>query len=404
MLFSTDSINNDIITGILIIIVSALATIGGVGGGGILIPLYILLTGLPLDNAIPLAIISILGNTIIRVLYFFNKKRPMSLNKRFLINMSPILLIVPFDSATSFFGVLLSRWTPTIITLIVIIIVLTLTFYNVSKKAYKLYQYENSLTDSHLNSECIMIDGIDIELNTNDLEQARRNRINERKTGDEYVLNIMFMLMAFFTMVIFGIFSFTRNLLEPCSSYYWIQISMQILIALLIGRFMIFIVRRDNEEKIIRNYFFMDGDIQWNFQNISSLILGSSVTGFLSTYMGIGGGMIMNPILISILKMSPQVVVATSSVSTFFSSLISTINYVTSDQILWDYAIYFFIASLIGSFIGIKISSYLISILQRQSVMAFVLAIIILISTILLLINTLLNNSLNNFEFGDICT
>jgi hypothetical protein len=65
MLFSEDTLTTDIVTGLLIICVSTLATIGGVGGGGILIPLYILLTGLPLDNAIPLAIISILGNSII---------------------------------------------------------------------------------------------------------------------------------------------------------------------------------------------------------------------------------------------------------------------------------------------------------------------------------------------------
>jgi uncharacterized membrane protein YfcA len=120
--------------------------------------------------------------------------------------------------------------------------------------------------------------------------------------------------------------------------------------------------------------------------------------------MGIGGGMIMNPILMGFLEMPPQVVVATTSITTFFSALISTINFIASEKVLWDYAIYFIIISSLGSFVGIKFSNYLNKLVKRQSIFSGTLSLIIFVSIILLTINSLSSDDLYNLEFNDICS
>ena len=79
---------------------SIVTTIGGVGGGGLLIPTYILIGKFKVEEAIPLSIITILGDTFVRVCFLINRKHPMNKN-RYLIDMTPALLLVPFDGNTS---------------------------------------------------------------------------------------------------------------------------------------------------------------------------------------------------------------------------------------------------------------------------------------------------------------
>ena len=71
-IFSKD-FNSDITLIILVFFISIITTIGGVGGGGILIPTYVLLGKFELKHAIPLSVFTILGDTFIRSILLFNK-------------------------------------------------------------------------------------------------------------------------------------------------------------------------------------------------------------------------------------------------------------------------------------------------------------------------------------------
>ena len=64
-----------------------------------------------LEEAIPLSVVTILGDTLVRIIVLYNKKHPLN-EKRYLIDMMPILLIVPFDGNSSFIGVILSEIFP----------------------------------------------------------------------------------------------------------------------------------------------------------------------------------------------------------------------------------------------------------------------------------------------------
>ena len=56
---------NDIGVMICVTIISIVATIGGVGGGGLLIPLYMLIGNFSLEESIPMTIMTILGDTLL---------------------------------------------------------------------------------------------------------------------------------------------------------------------------------------------------------------------------------------------------------------------------------------------------------------------------------------------------
>ena len=83
--FFIDDPKNDILLMSMTFIISIITTIGGVGGGGLLIPLFMLLGGFLLIESIPLTIITILGDTLVRIFFLYNKKHPLNEKKSTLL-------------------------------------------------------------------------------------------------------------------------------------------------------------------------------------------------------------------------------------------------------------------------------------------------------------------------------
>ena len=73
-LFQEEFLYNDIYTSIAVFFISIITTIGGVGGGGLLIPTFLLLDKFSLTESIPLSIITIMGDTLVRLFYLYPKK------------------------------------------------------------------------------------------------------------------------------------------------------------------------------------------------------------------------------------------------------------------------------------------------------------------------------------------
>jgi uncharacterized membrane protein YfcA len=398
-IFFDTYLETDIITIFLVFFISIITTIGGVGGGGMLIPTYMLVSKFSLEEAIPLSVVTILGDTLVRVLVLYNKRHPLN-EKRYLIDMMPILLIVPFDGNSSFIGVILSQITPQSLTIILIILVLGFTFYKSISKAIRSFLKENIyLNQENNNLEMVMIDGIAEYF---DAEQVREARLNNLGEGDTLKDKIIKTGIIFTSILIISIFSITRSLLDKCGLYYWIHIISQFFIVAIMGFLIIKYLANDYEKKRQNNYIFLQGDIIWKKENITKFILIATVTGALSTYMGIGGGMLITPIMMQV-GMIPEVVVATSSITTFFSSIISTINYILVGKLLINYGMLYSFVSAIGSIFGLILSNMMLSRFKRQSIIIFIVSLILFTSIILLVTNALTNNDLSEFKFNNFC-
>ena len=173
---------NDFFLVILVFFISIITTIGGVGGGGLLIPVYMLVGKFNLYESIPITIFTILGDTCVRVFFLYNKKHPLN-NKRDIIYFPPLLLISLFDANSSFFGVILSNFTPACVTISCLILILLITFYKTIKKAIDTYQEELVyLKNPYIGLRLIMIDGIGKYFRIEDLENKEDFFIDHEKT------------------------------------------------------------------------------------------------------------------------------------------------------------------------------------------------------------------------------
>ena len=295
----------------------------------------------------------------------FNKPHPLN-KKRLLIDLTPTLILVPFDGNTSFLGLILSESTPSLFTIILIILTLGFSFYKSISKAIKVFLKENIFLEDNNKFELVVIDGIGEYFDKNEFRDLESNQI-----GDKLIDQLKKCIILLLSIVVISSFSITRNLIDKCSIFYWLHIFLQFIVVGILGYLIIRFVSYDYNIKRQNNYIFLKGDIVWNEKNILKFISIASLTGFLSTYMGIGGGMLITPIMIQV-GMIPEVVVATSSISTLFSSIISCVNYILNGNFLWKYGLTFAVSSALGSIIGLKISDYILKRFRRQSFIIFI--------------------------------
>ena len=375
---------------ITLLLASTLSTIAGIGGGGILLPIYILLLGFEVAKAIPLTIITILGNCLVRFFYLWNKKIIYT-NNRYIVDTLPSLIIVPFDGNVSFIGVYLSLIFPKIINLICVIILLSLVLIKTIFKFKKIYKIEK---ENDTNTICI--DGISLPINQH-ITNFIQTELGEKRK-DRYKS----LLYLFISILTVSLFSITRNYLEMCSFYYWLHILVQLVLIFAFSIYNCSYVLKMYNYRKNNNFSFIESDIKWDKKNILKLSFYSSLTGILSTYLGIGGGMIMSPVLLGF-NMDPEIIGGTLSLTTFFSSLISSINYIMIGKMPYQWSIIGFIIGMLSCYIGVSLNKIIIKKYKKQSFIILSLLFIIFLSIILLSIKGFQELQYSNYVFTSIC-
>lgn len=234
---------------ISILLAGVLSTIAGVGGGGILLPIYIYLLNFEINEAIPLTIITILGNCVVRFFYLYNKKI-LNMKKRFLVDILPCLIIVPFDGNVSFIGIYLSLYLPKIVNLFCVVLVMLVLFVKTVKKYIVRYKNEKK------NEIIYCVDGISLPI--------REENYVETNIGENIVERNNLVMYLFFCIFLTSIFSYVINIFDRFSIEYNILLFLQLLT---LGYISIKNVKKvvkiyDNRRK--NNFSFIPNDIRWN--------------------------------------------------------------------------------------------------------------------------------------------
>ena len=411
--------------------VSIISSMGGVGGGGILIPLYAIIGNVPLKQAIKLSVMTILGNALVRAIYY-SFKRHRATKERFLTDYNIVRLVVPFAATTAYLGWYLNKILPNVIIFAMIVILLIFLIYKSIKKtiAYikKSKNQKSGIIVIDDDQEMRIPDNDDKnneDKNNEDIDngnnQNNENRDNEkhedndendmddidiesqlsRRKGENKKFAINNLIYIFLSFVIIVIFSFLRKGKNGTIDGWLIYLGQVIIMVFVCHTtichiFDIFKLRK------MSNFNWVEGDIPWNkpkaFIKYSILALG---VGFLSPLLGIGGSIIMNPIMIEF-NMLPDVVVATSSMISFFSVLIAVIQILIIDGIIEWYFPILTLCGIFGAIIGLTILRVF-----KNSIRLAILVIIVIIligSLVLLIIYNSIDFIINgiSFELGTV--
>uniref|UniRef100_A0A7S2WB47 Sulfite exporter TauE/SafE n=1 Tax=Rhizochromulina marina TaxID=1034831 RepID=A0A7S2WB47_9STRA len=119
-----------------------LASASGIGGGGILVPIYILMLGAPGKVAIPLSNATILGGGLGNNVFTFQKRHPE--RDAPMIDYDTVLMLEPLTIFGAVIGSFLNKVLPEFVLILLLATSLALTAIRTMRKGLKLYAKESA--------------------------------------------------------------------------------------------------------------------------------------------------------------------------------------------------------------------------------------------------------------------
>lgn len=257
------------------------------------------------------------------------KDRPLIDYELFSYILSPIL-------GGTTIGVILHLIFPNWITILCLCLLSGYVCFSMFKKGLNLHRIETNSRQVFKETE----NGFKIIKETNEVDDNSARDVilsNLFEIQEKKIMPLggVLQILGIFVIVVLGAFikggkGIDSILgLEECSTSFWVFISTYLVSYMLItfytGRQMIV----KTQQKTQVNYDFDDADVRWNKDNTLKIGLIAVMTGVAAGALGIGGGIIMNPVLLSI-GLRPEVCTATSSFVIVFATSVSVIQFIVS--------------------------------------------------------------------------
>ena len=147
--------------------------------------------------------------------------------------------------------------------------------------------------------------------------------------------------------------------LQPCGDVFWILYAVFVLILIALGAFGIFYARYTYKCKVGCGYEFIEGDIKWTWTQIVVLTAYSSVGFMLATFVGIGPGAMITPLLLQ-LGLNAFSCAATQAYISQFTVIANSIQFAFVGVLNYEFMGWFFIWSISATFMGMMLMNKIV--------------------------------------------
>ncbi|KAJ4952378.1 hypothetical protein NE237_029210 [Protea cynaroides] len=362
---------------------AAFGSVGGVGGGGIFVPMLTLIVGFDAKSSTALSKCMIMGAAGSTVYYNLKLKHPTLgipiIDYDLALLFQPMLMLgISIGVA---FNVIFADWMVTVLLLVLFLGTSTKAFF----KGVEIWKKETIMKKEAAKR---------MESNGTNNEEVEYKPLpggpsngpqKETEESEEpmapVLLNIYWkeLGLLFFVWIAFLALQIAKNYTTTCSVAYWLLNLLQIPVA--VGVSMYEAVSLYHGQRVIAS----KGDTGSNWK-VHQLILYCSsgvLAGIVGGLLGLGGGFIMGPLFLE-LGIPPQVSSATATFVMTFSSSMSVVEYYLLKRFPVPYALYFTAVAASAAFVGQQVVRRIIIILGRASLIIFILAFTIFLSAILL--------------------
>lgn len=192
-----------------------------------------------------------------------------------------------------------------------------------------------------------------------------------------------------------------HGIVPYCSVWYWLLAALTIGVLMSIGYASALSAIADDSPR-------EEGDMEWTPQTVSKVSRWSLLAGTLAALCGIGGGMVMGPILLD-LGFLPQVQSATTATTLFVMSSSTCIAFLVGGVAPVDYAFWLAFFTGVGAVCGKAIIGWVVKRFRRPSIIMFLLAGIICVSVLVMGITGIVDvvdeiNSGGSLGFRSFCS
>lgn len=412
----------------------ALCAGGGIGGGAFYLSAFMLVCGFDAHYAVPLSKITIFGVAIGGLVVLLPQRHPHS-SRRPLIDFDVAMVLEPTVMLGTVIGVFFNVVSPTWVIVVCLSVLFTVTSYRTVKKGITLYRKEKAAelaraaeinavaldkgrkgaasgggaatlaegsTDEAVDSSSVPIVG-----QTDEMHKEGEKEEGEKEEGEESNIESVIpelppqkatfwtiyrpLLPKFGVMlvVIVGMFVFltlkggssgTSLAGIACgSTMYWVLVALVIPYLGAAAAGVVAYLRRHPKVPVL------EGDITYTPKQLVGMVGGGIGGGIVSAFLGVGGGVVIGPLLLD-LGLIPQVSTATSSFMILFTSSSSSFQYVLMGKIPVMFMAWYFMVGFFSAIVGQLFVVWLVKKTGKQSFVNFMLAAVIIISTLAMII------------------
>lgn len=394
---------------------------GGVGGGGILVPIYILVMGFSPKHGIPLSNVTVFGGALANAVLNTGKRHPLA--DRPLVDWDLILVMEPLTIAGALIGSFLNKVLDEQFLIIMLVVLLSATSYESLSKAIKMFKAETKAmraadqASANKESELTQIAREDEEYTDEILPLVEHMAEQDNETKNEsdmmtvplidnelyHILeeekitptaNIKLIVIMFVVVLLINILkgggAFKSPLGIRCGSVsFWIaNFIMLAWIVVITFKARAYLVQRFNDKQRV-GYKYVDGDIQWSPRATLIYPLLCCFAGFFAGMFGIGGGIVKGPLMLA-MGVHPAVASASSATMILFTSLTATTSYMVFGLLVVDYGILCLVIGFFATLVGQLGLVALMKRYKRNSLIAFSIGGVVLLSAFLMTIQSMI--------------
>jgi uncharacterized membrane protein YfcA len=300
-----------------------LAAGAGIGGGGILVPIYILIFEFPLKHAIPLASVTVFGGAIANNLLNARKSHPDHPGRP-VIDWELILQLEPMTMAGALIGADLNDLLPDVVLVVLLFLLLSITSYKTLNTAKKMYEKESkeichqiqdeseTLLESSKNNK-----GIDEEEaaqttsygsnggshTTPALDTGKKPSFGEDQSHHQSWVDILKLISLFAVVTGLNLLKGAPGKagggpfgLESCDAtcFWTTELAMLVVILSFVFHVRSGVLRR------VKTGGPLLSEIEWDEENTVTYPLLAIVAGLVAGMFGVGGGIIKGPLMLAL--------------------------------------------------------------------------------------------------------
>ncbi|KAD3337568.1 hypothetical protein E3N88_33088 [Mikania micrantha] len=357
---------------------SAFGTVGGVGGGGIFVPMLTLVVGFETKSAAALSKCMIMGASASSFWYNLRVQHPC--RKVPILDYDLALLFQPMLMLGITLGVALSVVFPYWLLTVLIIILFLGTSSRSFSRGIEMWKEESILKKEMAKPRETFVNSLG-ELLIDTYEPLIP--IEEKTPMEIFTFNLRWKKLMLLVAVwaSFLVLQVIKALV--CSTWYWILTVAQFPATLAVFGFESVKLYKESEKRknLGNTESVCEATINWTVSNLIFCALCGILGGTVGGLLGSGGGFILGPLLLEI-GVIPQVASATATFVMMFSASLSVVEFYLLDRFPIRYALYLMTVSILAGFWGQLFVRKLVVFLKRASIIVFILSAVIFASAL----------------------
>lgn len=385
-LFSPFDISDTWIAAITFVTIM-LAAPSGIGGGGILVPMYLAIGKFSPRHGIPLSKATIFGGAVTN--NYFNVQRRHPACNRPLIDYNICMVMEPVLLLGTIMGVFFNAISPGWLITMLLVCTLTYTTYRTTIKALETYEKEMK-TEREEEEQRLLPAGNKNEKQkhisyTPELAPPGLKEIYEEESRVNWtsigVLCVAWVIIAVFSILKGG--EGGSGVVECGSLGYWLLVVAPVpLVGAVVWKAGNALADR-HEEKERLGFEFVEGDLMWTRRNVRIYPLYTITAGFAAGALGIAAGTILGPILLE-MGLVPLVGTSSSGFMVIFTASSTTFQFLVMGQLQVDYAMFFCAIGFVGGAIGNTAVGWLVTKYKKTWFVVALLSAVLALSTFLM--------------------